>query len=92
MKIETKFDVNDSIWTLDGQGIVDGRISKIELIKYGKEYNKSMDWKIEVSYDIKMSKRSSTLTRRENEMYLSKQEVGEAWMKKQGLEIGLKES
>ena len=83
MQIETKFNINDKLWFIDGQGkILEVIINSIDI----KVRDKTV-----IEYRIRPTSESSyTFTCiKENQLYKTKQEAGEAWLKSQGLKCGV---
>ena len=83
MQIETKFNINDKLWFIDGQGkILEVIINSIDI----KVRDKTV-----IEYRIRPTSESSyTFTGiYENQLYKTKQEAGEAWLKSQGLKCGV---
>ena len=83
MQIETKFNIDDKLWFIDGQGkILEVIINSIDI----KVRNKTV-----IEYRIRPTSESSyTFTGiYENRLYKTKQEAGEAWLKSQGLKCGV---
>lgn len=93
MKIETKFSVNDKVWIINHSGaLVETIIASINIIAYGSTHqNISLRNTIKTEYYLEyIGAPSSTCSgMKEDNMYLSKQEAGEAWMKSQGLKCGV---
>lgn len=88
MQIETKFNINDKLWFIDGTGIIlEVIINSIDIKVSGKVPNHHFDYKTVIEYRIKPTLEPSyTFTGiYENKLYKTKQEAGEAWMKSQGL-------
>ena len=83
MQIETKFNINDKLWFIDGQGkILEVRINSIDI----KVSNKTV-----IEYRISPTSESSYTFNciKEHQLYKTKQEAGEAWLKSQGLKCGV---
>ena len=92
MKIETKFNINDKLWFIDGQGkILEVIINSIDIKVSGKIPNHHFDTKTVIEYRIRPTSESSyTFTCiKDNRLYKTKQEAGEAWLKSQGLKCGV---
>ena len=93
MQIETKFNINDKLWFIDGQGkILEVIIESIGIKVSGKIPNHHFDTKTVIEYRIRptSSTNHSTFTGiYENRLYKTKQEAGEAWLKSQGLKCGV---
>ena len=88
MQIETKFNIDDKLWFIDGQGkILEVIINSIDIKVSGKMINHHFDYKTVIEYRIRPTSESSyTFTCiKENQLYKTKQEAGEAWLKSQGL-------
>ena len=92
MQIETKFNVGDKLWFIDGTGeILEVIINSIDIKVSGKIPNHHFDSKTVIEYRIRPTSESSyTFTGiYENRLYKTKQEAGEAWLKSQGLKCGV---
>ena len=92
MQIETKFNVGDKLWFIDGAGIIlEVIIYSIDIKVSGKVPNHHFDYKTVIEYRIRPTSESSyTFTGiYENRLYKTKQEAGEAWLKSQGLKCGV---
>ena len=92
MQIETKFNIDDKLWFIDGQGkILEVIINSIDIKVSGKVPNHHFDYKTVIEYRIRPTSESSyTFTCiKENQLYKTKQEAGEAWLKSQGLKCGV---
>lgn len=86
MQIETKFNIDDKLQFIDGQGqILEAIINSIDIKVSGKIPNHHIEYRIrptsESSYTFSCIK--------ENNLYKTKQEAGEAWMESQGLKCGV---
>ena len=91
MKIETKFNVGDKLWFIDGQGkLLEVIINNID-IKVSGNINSALEPNIVIEHRIRPTSESSyTFTGiYENRLYKTKQEAGEAWLKSQGLKCGV---
>ncbi len=94
MQIETKFNINDKLWFIDGKGqILEIIILSID-IKVSDEKifsSKHYETIAVIEYRIRPTSESSyTFTGiYENRLYKTKQEAGEAWLKSQGLKCGV---
>ena len=83
MQIETKFNIDDKLWFIDGQGkILEVIINSIDI----KVRDKTV-----IEYRIRPTSESSyTFTGiKEHQLYKTKQEAGEALLKSQGLKCGV---
>ena len=92
MQIETKFNIDDKLWFIDGQGkILEVIINNIDIKVSGKMINHHFDYKTVIEYRIRPTSESSyTFTGiKEHQLYKTKQEAGEAWLKSQGLKCGV---
>ena len=92
MQIETKFNIDDKLWFIDGQGkILEVIINSIDIKVTGRMPNHHFDYKTVIEYRIRPTSESSyTFTGiYENRLYKTKQEAGEAWLKSQGLKCGV---
>ena len=92
MQIETKFNIYDKLWFIDGQGkILEVIINSIDIKVTGRMPNHHFDYKIVIEYRIRPTSESSYTFNciKENKLYKTKQEAGEAWLKSQGLKCGV---
>ena len=92
MQIETKFNIDDKLWFIDGQEkILEVIINSIDIKVSGKIPNHHFDTKTVIEYRIRPTSESSyTFTCiKEHQLYKTKQEAGEAWLKSQGLKCGV---
>ena len=92
MQIETKFNVNDKHWFIDGQGkILEVIINSIDIKVSGRMVNHPFDSKTVIEYRISPTLESNYAFTgvKENRLYNTKQEAGEAWLKSQGLKCGV---
>lgn len=92
MQIETKFNVGDELWFIDGKGqILDITVLRIDINVKGPSNNQHFDTKTVIEYRIGITLGlNSTFTGvKENQLYRTKQEAGEAWMESQGLKCGV---
>ena len=91
MQIETKFNINDKLWFIDGQGkILEVIINSIDIKVTGRMPNHHFDYKTIIEYRIIITSTRHTFTCiKENQLYKTKQEAGEAWLKSQGLKCGV---
>ena len=92
MQIETKFNIDDKLWFIDGQGkIIEVIINSIDIKVSGKMINHHFDYKTVIEYRIRPTSESSyTFTGiYENRLYKTKQEAGEACLKTQVLKCGV---
>ena len=92
MQIETKFNIDDKLWFIDGQGkILEVIIESIDIKVSGKIPNHHFDYKTVIEYRIRPTSESSYTFNciKENKLYKTKQEAGEAWLKSQGLKCGV---
>ena len=92
MQIETKFNIDDKLWFIDGQGkILEVIINSIDIKVSGRMVNHHFDSKTVIEYRIRPTSESSyTFTGiYENRLYKTKQEAGEVWLKSQGLKCGV---
>ena len=92
MQIETKFNIDDKLWFIDGQGkILEVIINSID-IKVIANINSALEPNTVIEYRIRPTSESSyTYTCiKENKLYKTKQEAGEAWLKSQGLKCGVR--
>ena len=92
MQIETKFNFGDKLWFIDGQGkILEVIINSIDIKVNGKMVNHNFNTITVIEYRIRPTSESSyTFTFvKENQLYKTKQEAGEAWLKSQGLKCGV---
>ena len=93
MQIETKFNINDKLWFIDGQGkILEVVINSIDIKVSDKIIrNGHFETITVIEYRIRPTSESSyTFTGiYENRLYKTKQEAGEAWLKSQGLKCGV---
>ena len=92
MQIETKFNIDDKLWFIDGQGkILEVIIESIDIKVSGKIPNHHFDYKTVIEYSIRPTSESSYTFNciKENQLYKTKQEAGEAWLKSQGLKCGV---
>ena len=92
MQIETKFNINDKLWFIDGQGkILEVIIESIDIKVIGKIPNHHFDYKTVIEYRIRSTSESSYTFNciKEHQLYKTKQEAGEAWLKSQGLKCGV---
>ena len=97
MQIETKFNIGDKLWFIDGTGkllevtiqTMDIKVTNIHV--NSRNSNKDFETKIAIEHRIRPTSESSyTFTGiTENKLYKTKQEAGEAWMKSQGLKCGV---
>ena len=88
MQIETKFNFGDKLWFIDGQGkILEVIINSIDIKVNGKMVNHNFNTITVIEYRIRPTSESRyTFTCiKENQLYKTKQEAGEAWLKSQGL-------
>ena len=74
MTIGTKYNIGDTVYKIDGSTIMEHQITSMKIEVCNKEVV------ININYN----------GTRENELYPTKQEAGEAWMKQNGLEVGIK--
>ena len=92
MQIETKFNIDDKLWFIDGQGkILEVIINSIDIKVSGKIPNHHFDYKTVIEYRIRPTSESSYTFNciKEHQLYKTKQEAGEAWLKSQGLKCGV---
>ena len=92
MQIETKFNIDDKLWFIDGQGkILEVIIESIDIKVSGKIPNHHFDYKTVIEYRIRPTSESSYTFNciKEHQLYKTKQEAGEAWLKSQGLKCGV---
>lgn len=92
MQIETKFNVGDKLWFIEGTGkILEIVIISIDIKVIVGTPNDHFDSKTTIEYRIRPTSESSyTFTGvKENQLYKTKQEAGEAWMESQGLKCGV---
>ena len=92
MQIETKFNIDDKLWFIDGQGkILEVIINSIDIKVSGKVPNHHFDYKTVIEYRIRPTSESSYTFNciKEHQLYKTKQEAGEAWLKSQGLKCGV---
>ena len=92
MQIETKFNIDDKLWFIDGQRkILEVIINSIDIKVNGKMVNHHFNTITVIEYRIRpTSTKSLTFTDvNENRLYKTKQEAGEAWLKSQGLKCGV---
>ena len=92
MQIETKFNIDDKLWFIDGQGkILEVIIESIDIKVSGKIPNHHFDYKTVIEYRIRSTSESSYTFNciKEHQLYKTKQEAGEAWLKSQGLKCGV---
>ena len=92
MQIETKFNIDDKLWFIDGQGkILEVIIESIDIKVSGKIPNHHFDYKTIIEYRIRPTSESSYTFNciKEHQLYKTKQEAGEAWLKSQGLKCGV---
>ena len=92
MQIETKFNVGDKLWFIDGQGkILEVIINSIDIKVSGKITNHHFDYKTVIEYRIRPTSESNYAFTgvKENRLYNTKHEAGEAWLKSQGLKCGV---
>ena len=92
MQIETKFNVGDKLWFVDGKGqILEVIINSIDIKVNGKMVNHNFNTIAVVEYRIRPTSESSYTFNciKENRLYKTKQEAGEAWLKSQGLKCGV---
>ena len=92
MQIETKFNIGDKLWFIDGTGkILEVIINSIDIKVSNKMVNHKSETSIVIEHRIRPTSESSyTFTGiTENKLYKTKQEAGEAWMKSQGLKCGV---
>ena len=92
MQIETKFNIDDKLWFIDGQGkILEVIINSIDIKVSGKIPNHHFDTKTVIEYRIRPTSESNYTFNciKENQLYKTKQEAGEAWLKSQGLKCGV---
>ena len=90
MQIETKFNIDDKLWFIDGTGkILEVIIDSIGIIVSGKKPNHHFDYKTVIEYRIRSTSESSCTFNGiyENQLYKTKQQAGEAWLKSQGREL-----
>lgn len=88
MQIETKFNVNDKLWFIDGTG----KLLEVIIESIGiKVIDDNFVSKTVVRYDIRRNSASRYIFNdiKENNLYKTKQEAGEAWMESQGLRCGV---
>ena len=89
MQIETKFNVGDKLWFIDGAGrILEIVTLNIEIKVSGGTPNDNFVSKTVIEYLIKPTSESnytfnSVKSVKENKLYKTKQEAGEAWLKSQ---------
>lgn len=92
MQIETKFNVNDKLWFIEGTGqILEIVIIRIDIrVNVGNPSNNFVNKTI-VGYTIRPTSNLSYTFNdiKENKLYKTKQEAGEAWMESQGLKCGV---
>ena len=82
MQIETKFNVGGKHWFIDGQGqILEVIITVIDV--------KVRDKTVFEYHIMTTSTRHTFSCVKENQLYNTKQEAGEAWLKSQGLKCGV---
>ena len=95
MQIETKFDVGDKPWFIDGTGkLLEVNITDIEIKVSCGTPNDNFVSKTVIEYLIKPTSESnytfnSVKSVKENKLYKTKQKAGEAWLKSQGLKCGV---
>ena len=91
MQIETKFNVGDTHWFIDGQGqILEVIINSIDIKVSGRMPNHHFDSKTVIEYRITTTSTNHTFSCvKENQLYNTKQEAGEGWLKSQGLKCGV---
>lgn len=94
MQIETKFNVGDKLWFIEGTGTILEIVIitiDIKVNDNARSSNKDFDIKTLIEYRIRPTSDSSyTFTCiKENKLYKTKQEAGEAWMESQGLKCGV---
>ena len=93
MQIETKFNIDDKLWFIDGQGkILEVIINSIDIKVSGRMVkNNHYETITVIEYRIRPTSESSyTFTGiKEHQLYKTKQEAGEAWLKSQGLKCGV---
>lgn len=92
MQIETKFNVGDKLWFIEGTGkILEIVIISIDIKVIGGTPNDHFHTKTIIEHRIRPTSESSyTFTCiKENKLYKTKQEAGEAWMESQGLKCGV---
>ena len=91
MQIETKFNVGDKHWFIDGTGkLLEVIIESID-IKVIANINSALETNVLIEYRIRHTSESSYTFNciKENKLYKTKQEAGEAWLKSQGLKCGV---
>ena len=82
MKIETEFEVSDSVFIITPTGIVTADISSIHIaIKGGGTV---------VSYDLYEPQGYTKWTKKEFNMFRTKEGAAERWLADQGLNVGIK--
>lgn len=93
MQIETKFNIDDKLWFIDGQGkILEVIILSIDIIVIEKMLRNNHYKTIAViEYRVKPTPESNYtfINIKENHLHKTKQEAGEAWLKSQGLKCGV---
>ena len=92
MQIETKFNIDDKLWFVDGQGqILEVIINSIDIKVSGRMPNHNFDYKTVSEYRIRSTSESNYTFNciKEHQLYKTKQEAGEAWLKSQGLKCGV---
>ena len=90
MKIETKYEINQPVWVIRHDKIVECFIGMIEVIQRGKGYASSE--RIETRYTVKsIEPRLLDEYIATNRIHSTKQEAANAWLIEQGLTIGLTE-
>ena len=92
MQIETKFNVGDKLWFIEGTGkILEIVIITIDIKVISGTPNDHFDTKTVIEHRIRPTSESSyTFTCiKENQLYKTKPEAGEAWMESQGLKCGV---
>ena len=93
MQIETKFNVGDKHWFIDGTGnIILIIITGLE-INVRQNINSALGPNVVIEYRIRPTVGSdySFTGIKEDRIYNTKQEAGEAWLKSQGLKCGVRD-
>ena len=87
MTIETKYNVGDRLFTLSGGGtVIEERIDYIHIRTYNSN-PKDPGFRVAITYQVARNAKRYD----EQQLFSTKEEVVNIWLKSQGFEAGLKE-
>ena len=91
MQIETKFNVGDKHWFIDGTGNILLVIITDIKINVRQNINSTLEPNVVIEYHIRptVGSKNAITGVKEDRLYDTKQEAGEAWLKSQGLKCGV---